>query len=58
MFQAQYLFQGQEVYSPWMPRGGDNMRVSADIIKFVASVWRDETLGCGCRRQRRLSRVP
>lgn len=32
MFEAQYLFGGNEVYSPWMSRGGDNMTITADLI--------------------------
>ena len=37
MFQAQYLFEGTEVYSPWMPRGGDHMRASVDVIKMTGT---------------------
>ena len=37
MFQAQMLIVGAanattKVYSPWFPRGGDNLRVSADLV--------------------------
>lgn len=32
MFQGQYLFNGDTVYSPWIPRGGDNLTYSADLI--------------------------
>ena len=33
MFQAQYLFGGDSMYSPWMARGGDRARVSAELIE-------------------------
>jgi hypothetical protein len=32
VFQGQYLFNGDTVYSPWIPRGGDNLTYSADLI--------------------------
>lgn len=32
MFPAQYLFKGASVFSPWMPRGGDNLRVTAQLV--------------------------
>lgn len=31
MFDAQYLFEGDSVFSPWMSRGGDNLIVSVDV---------------------------
>lgn len=37
MFEAQYLFAGDEVFSPWMPRGGDNMIVTVDLIASNSS---------------------
>jgi len=36
MFQAQYLFEGDSVYSPWMKRGGNNIRVTVDLISNTA----------------------
>lgn len=32
MYEAQYLFGGDAVYSPWMPRRGDNVRITLDLI--------------------------
>lgn len=32
MFEAQYLFGNNTVYSPWMSRSGDNMVVTVDLI--------------------------
>ena len=32
MFQAQYLFKGNAVYSPWMPRQADNITFSAEVV--------------------------
>ena len=32
MFQGQYLFNGDVVWSPWMKRGGNNIRVTVDLI--------------------------
>lgn len=32
MFEAQYLFNDDEVYSPWMPRQGDNMIITVELI--------------------------
>ncbi len=32
MFQAQYLFSGASVFSPWMPRQGDDLRVTAELV--------------------------
>jgi hypothetical protein len=34
MFEAQYLFAGNAVYSPWMARQGDSIRVTLDVVKF------------------------
>lgn len=35
MFQAQYMFNGDEVLSPWMARGGNRARFMADLIEAV-----------------------
>ena len=35
MFQGQYIFGNTAVYSPWMPRGGDNLRMTADVIQIT-----------------------
>ena len=40
MFQGQYLItknfaNGVMVYSPWMPRGGDNLRFTLDVADIV-----------------------
>lgn len=32
MFQAQYLMQGTTVYSPWMPRKGDTLFFTCDLV--------------------------
>jgi hypothetical protein len=32
MFQAQYLFKGNVVLSPWMERGGDNLVITLDLV--------------------------
>jgi hypothetical protein len=32
MFEAQYLFYSDSVYSPWFPRRGDNVLVTLDLI--------------------------
>lgn len=32
MFEAQYLFNNESVYSPWFPRRGDNVLVTLDLI--------------------------
>lgn len=32
MFQGQILFSGTSVYSPWMPRGGDYMLASGQLL--------------------------
>lgn len=37
MFEAQYLFQGNNVYSPWMPRQGDGIRITVDLVKNNAT---------------------
>lgn len=37
MFEAQYLFTGDEVYSPWMARGGDNVIITVDLISRTGS---------------------
>lgn len=34
MFEAQYLFEGKKVFSPWMPRSGDNIIFTADLVAF------------------------
>lgn len=31
MFEAQYIFKGDSVFSPWMARGGDNAIFTADV---------------------------
>jgi hypothetical protein len=31
MFEAQYLFSTDTVYSPWMSRGGDNLIATVDV---------------------------
>ncbi len=33
MFQAQYLFKDNEVYTDWLARQGDTVRLTADLIK-------------------------
>lgn len=33
MFDAQYLLFGTNTFSPWMSRGGDNCRITLDVIK-------------------------
>lgn len=47
MFEAQYLFGGKlvgetwvrtEVYSPWMPRGGDNVIVTLETIAHSSTM--------------------
>ena len=38
MFQAQYLFKGNKVYSPWMNRQGDNIEASFDVVAFSAGI--------------------
>ena len=42
MFQAQMLIVGASsatttVYSPWFPKGGDNLRVSAELVAVNAA---------------------
>lgn len=37
MFQGQYLFFEDTVYSPWMKRGGNNIRVTVDLIANTTS---------------------
>lgn len=37
MFQGQLLNKGSAVYSPWMERGGDYVRVSAELIDLGGS---------------------
>lgn len=37
MFEAQYLFGGNSVYSPWMSRGGDNVIITVDVIEQSTS---------------------
>lgn len=37
MFQAQYLFKDNAVWSPWLDRQGDNITISADFIKVNVS---------------------
>lgn len=41
MYEGQYLFSGQTaavmVYSPWMPRGGANLRVAFEAIAAFQS---------------------
>jgi len=32
MFQAQYLLQGTTVYSPWMPRKGNTILFTCDLV--------------------------
>ena len=32
MFEAQLLKDGQTVYSPWFPRGGDNLRATLEVV--------------------------
>jgi len=32
MFEGQMLFTGNQVYSPWMRRGGDNVIIALDLI--------------------------
>jgi len=33
MFNAQYIFQSDELYSPWMNRQGDSIRATLDLIQ-------------------------
>ena len=37
MFQAQLLLGTQSVYGPWMPRGGDLMSITLDLISTNAT---------------------
>lgn len=37
MFEAQYLFGGDRVYSPWMSRGADNVVITADVVEDDSS---------------------
>src|SRR5262245_21183635 len=37
MFEAQYLFNSETVYSPWFPRRGDNVLLTLDLIRPPAS---------------------
>jgi len=40
MFQAQMLIRGSattKVYSPWFPRGGDSVIISADLVAFAGT---------------------
>ena len=34
MFEAQYLFKDDAVYSPWMAREGDTVRGSFDVVEL------------------------
>lgn len=38
MFDAQWLPRGITIYSPWFPRGGDNLRATLELIKNVGSL--------------------
>ena len=39
MFEAQLIHatasRGTEIYSPWIPRGGDNLLATVDVVKVV-----------------------
>lgn len=37
MFQAQYLPNGADLYSPWFTRQGDNLRATVDIVAVGSS---------------------
>lgn len=37
MFEAQYLFASDAVYSPWMARQGTTCRLTLDLIKLTGS---------------------
>ena len=37
MFEAQLLNAGSEVFSPWFPRGGDNLKATLDVIEWDAT---------------------
>ena len=37
MFEAQYLINPDSSYSPWFPRGGDNLRATLDLIAVSGS---------------------
>lgn len=37
MFDAQTIFGGTTVYSPWFPRGGDYLRATVEAIKLTAA---------------------
>ena len=37
MFEAQYLFMGDAVYSPWVPRGGDNGTFTVDVVELAGT---------------------
>lgn len=37
MFQAQYLFGGTTLFSPWMSRQGDNLTLTVDFIEQATS---------------------
>lgn len=37
MFESQYLFGTNSVYSPWMSRSGDNVIVTVDVVENDSS---------------------
>lgn len=45
MIDARLLMAGSAVYTPWVPRGGDNLRATLDVVdlgtsgEITVSVW-------------------
>lgn len=41
MFEGQYLFRGNTFFSPWMPRRGDNILITCDLLAQAGTVTLD-----------------
>ena len=42
MFEAQLLIQGSTVFSPWFPRGGDNVTATLEVVEISSATLKVE----------------